>query len=228
MLTGILFLEWRPVIIVFAYVFETIIIGIIHLFKLWTVYKYGSAQKNLPDSKDPRQMSGFGIIPFFLAHYFFFIFVQSIFIFSVVGKNLPGISLDGFNVWGNYRFLLSQPDMQLAFATIAISNLAFAIQHFFMPKRYHHFTMTELFMQPYIRIFVQQLVAILAGFFFFFADGAIIAALLLIITRFILDMYLFSVKTNPAVRKKFIDKITQNDKSKKLRITDKQIDLFLE
>jgi hypothetical protein len=228
MLVGLFFLGWRPVIIVFAYVFETIIIGIIHLFKLWMVYRYGQAQRNTPVSKDPRQMNGWGIIPFFLVHYFFFIFVQSVFIFSTVGKGLPGLPSDGFNVLANYRFLLSQTDMQLAFASIAIANLAYSIRNFFIPQRYHVYTLKGLFMQPYIRIFVQQLVAILAGFFFFFADGAMVAAVLLIFTRFALDLYLFAVKYNPLVQQKLIDRITQDGKLKNIRITPQQIDLLLE
>ena len=228
MLTGLFFLGWRPVIIVFAYVFETIIIGIIHLFKLWMVYRYGNTQKNTPVSKDPRQMNGWGIIPFFLVHYFFFIFVQSIFIFSTVGKSLPGLPSDGFNVWANYRFLLSQTDMQLAFASIAIASLAYSIRNFFIPQRYHNYTLSILFMQPYIRIFVQQLIAILAGFFFFFTDGAMVAAVLLICTRFALDMYLLAVKYDPIVQADFINRIIQKGKYKNLQITPQKIDLFLE
>lgn len=228
MLVGLFFLGWRPVIIVFAYVFETIIIGIIHLFKLWMVYRYGQTQQHTPVSKDPKQVNGWGIIPFFLAHYFFFIFVQSIFIFSTVGKSLPGLQPDGFNVLANYRFLLSQTDMQLAFASIAIANLAYSIRNFFIPKRYHEFTLTGLFLQPYIRIVVQQIVAIMAGFFFFFADQAIVAAVLLIFTRFALDMYLFAVKYHPPVQQKLINYITQDGKLKNIHITPEKIDLFLE
>ncbi len=228
MLAGLLFLGWRPVIIVFAYVFETIVIGIIHLFKLWMVYRYGRTQKNTPVSKDPRQMNGWGIIPFFFVHYFFFIFVQSVFIFSTVGSSLPNLPSDSFNVWENFRFLLSQTDMQLAFGSIAIASLAYSIRNFFIPQRYHNYTLSILFMQPYIRIFVQQLIAILAGFFFFFSDGAMVAALLLICARFILDMYLLAVKYNPAVQADFINRITQKGKYNNLQITPQKIDLFLE
>jgi len=228
MLAGLFFLGWRPVIVVFAYVFETIVIGIIHLLKLWMVYRYGETQQNAPVSADPRQMNGWGIIPFFLVHYFFFIFVQSIFIFSTLGESLPGLPSDGFNVLANYRFLLSQTDMQLAFASIAVSCIAYSIRNFFLPKRFHAYTMTALFMQPYIRIFVQQFVAILAGFFFFFTDGAMAAAVLLIFIRFALDLYLFAVKYNPLVQQRLINRITQDGKFKNIRITPQQIDLFLE
>ncbi|MFN3665459.1 MAG: DUF6498-containing protein [Sediminibacterium sp.] len=226
MLAGLFFFGWRPVIIVFAYVFETIIIGIIHLFKLWYVLKYGEAQNNHVASKDPRQINGYGIIPFFLVHYFFFIFVQSVFIFSAVGKSLPGLSSDAFNVFGNYKFLLSQTDMQLAFASIALANIGYTFRNFFVTGRYHKYTVNMLFMQPYIRIFIQQLVAILAGFFFFFKDGAMVAALLLIITRLVLDLYLQAIKYNAQARNKLKEKLSA--KGSKLQVTDEQLDLFLE
>ena len=225
---GLLLLDWRPAIIVFAYVFETIIIGIIHVFKLWSVFSWGTTQKNTPVSKDPRQMNGFGFIPFFIAHYFFFIFVQSVFIFSFMGSSIPGINNDGFDVLRNYKTLLSQTDMQLAFASIAITNTAFATRNFFIPQRYHDFTMQQLFMQPYIRIIVQQFVSILAGFFFFFVNNGLAVAIVLIIVRTVIDLYLSALKKNSSLRNKLIEKLNQSNKSDKPLVTEQQLDLFLE
>ena len=226
--TGLLFFDWRPAIIVFAYVFETIIIGIIHIFKLWAVLNWGAIQKNTPVSKDPRQMNGFGMIPFFIAHYFFFIFVQSIFIFSFMGSSIPGISNDGFDVLKNYKVLLAQTDMQLAFACIIVTNIAHATRQFFIPQRYHDFTMQELFMQPYIRIIVQQFVSILAGFFFLLLNNGLSVAIVLIIVRSVIDLYLCAVKHNSSMRQYLIEKMNQSRKSDKPLVTDRQLDLFLE
>lgn len=228
MFTGLLFFNWRPAIIVFAYVFETIIIGIIHIFKLWSVLSWGSTQKNTPVSKDPRQMNGFGIIPFFIVHYFFFIFIQSVFIFSFMGSSIPGISNDGFDVLGNYSLLLSQTDMQLAFACIVVTNTAQATRQFFIPQRYHDFTMQELFMQPYIRIIVQQFVSILAGFFFLLLNNGLSVAIVLIIVRSVIDLYLCALKHNSSMRQHLMAKINQSRKSDKPLVTDRQVDLFLE
>lgn len=228
MLTGLLVFNWRPAMIVFAYVFETIIIGFIHVFKLWAVYRWGKTQKNAPVSKDPRQMNGFGIIPFFIAHFFFFIYVQSVFIFTFMGDSIKGIGNDGFNVLKNYWFLLSQTDMQLAFACISIAHTGYVFRNFFVPKRYHDFTMQQLFMQPYIRILVQQFVTILAGFFFFITDNGLSVALVLIVTRTVIDLYLLAAKYDPEIRTKLASKINQSNKSGKTVVTEQQIDLFLE
>lgn len=228
MCVGLFLLDWRPAIVVFAYVFETIIIGIIHVFKLWSVFSWGDTQKAAPVSKDPRQTNGFGIIPFFIAHYFFFIFIQSVFIFSFMGSSVPGIDNNGFNVLKNYQFLLSQTDMQLAFVCIGIANTGYAIRHFFMPRRYHDFTMQQLFMQPYIRIVVQQFVSILAGFFFFFTSNGLAVALVLITVRLFIDLYLCALKYNPEIRNAFINKINRKGSPDNQRITNQQIDLFLE
>lgn len=228
MLSGLLFLGWRPVIIVFAYVFETIITGIIHLLKLWMVYKYGNTQRHISVSQNPGQKNSWKIIPFFFVHYFFFILVQSVIIFSMVGNNLPGLSADSLQVWKNVRFLLSQYDMQLAFASIAIASLSYHIRNFFIPQRYHDYTLSTLFMQPYIRIFVQQMITILAGFFFFFSDGAMVAAFLLIGVRFLVDLYLLALRYDPVVQSDLISRITAKGKYKHIQITPEKINLFLD
>ncbi len=229
MLAGLLFFHWRPVMIVFAYVFETIIIGVIHICKLLAVYKFGRAQREAPLSKDPRSMNGFGIVPFFIVHYFFFIFVQSVFIFSFIGNSVPGMGNDAFDVLANYRFLLAQPDMLMAFACICAANIAYAVKNFFAPQRYHAFTLSQLFLQPYIRIFVQQFVSIASGFFFMlFADGAMAVALVLILTRLWMDLYLSAIANNQSMKRALIKKLTKDGKNNADRITEKQIDLFLE
>lgn len=228
LLTGLLWFNWRPAVIVFAYVFETIIIGIIHVAKLWTVYKYGNTQKQMIQSGTGK-LNGFGIIPFFIAHYFFFVLVQSVFIFSFMREALVGIGDNEFDILKHYHFLLSQTDMQLAFVCIGLSNIGYALRNFFIPQRYHDFTTSQLFIQPYIRIIVQQFLSILPGFFFFFfSGGGFVVAILLILLRTTLDLYLAALKNSPSLRQQLINKISQNGKLKNLTITDKQMDLFLE
>lgn len=226
MLIGLLFFGWRPVIILFAYVFETIIVGVIHIFKLWAVYKYGDAQKRQTPSKDPRQMHGFAIIPFFVVHYFFFIFVQSIFIFSLVESDIPGMDRVSFNVFGNYKALLSQPDMLLAFACLALSNVLYTIKDFFMTGRFHQYTTNQLFMQPYLRIFVQQVISIISGFFIILTKGAAVVAALLILLRAVLDLYLSAVKNDEGLKDRLLQKLSKDDKGG--QITKKNFDVFLD
>lgn len=226
MLTGLLFFGWRPVIVLFAYVFETIIVGVIHVFKLWVVYKYSDAQKRETPSKDPRTMQGFAIIPFFAVHYFFFIFIQSIFIFTLIESDIPGMGNDSFNVFGNYKILLSQPDMLLAFSCLALSNLLYTVKNFFMTGRFHEYTTNQLFMQPYLRIFVQQFISIISGFFILISKGAAVVAVILIVLRAALDLYLTAIKTNEALKDKLIDKLQKGSNGGHL--TKKNLDVFLD
>jgi hypothetical protein len=227
MMIGLFFLNWQPAIIIFAYVFETIIIGIIHIVKLWTVTRYGSKQMEIKVSGKNR-LSGIGIIPFFIFHYFFFILIQSIFIFSFMAKAVPGISDDGFHVFKNYRFLFSQTDMIMAFVAIGLANIGYTMRNFFIPKRYHDFTSMQLLLQPYPRIIVQQFLSILPGFFFLFIDSGVVIVLVLMIARTALDLYLCALKYNAALRESLINKINQNGKLKNILLTEQQINLFLE
>jgi hypothetical protein len=229
LLTGLIFFNWRPAVIVFGYFFETIIIGVIHVVKLLAVYKYGDAQKKMIQLKGKGNMNGFGIIPFFIAHYFLFVFVQSVFIFSFMSDALPGITGDEFDVLKNYQFLLSQTDMLLVFACIGLANIGYAMRNFFIVERYHHFTTFQLFLQPYLRILVQQFLSILPGFFFFFFSGGVwIVAIILILLRTAFDLYLSALKYSPELKSWLVNKITQKDRLKNFTITDQQIELFLE
>lgn len=227
-ITGLYLFNWQPVSIVFAYVFETIIIGLIHIVKLWMVYKYGKNQESVKTTRLPKNLSGIGIIPFFFTHYFLFVTVQSIFIFSFMSKHVPGISDNGLDLFKNYFYLFSQTDMIMAFVCIGLANIGYAMRNFFIPKRYQDFTVIALFLQPYVRIFVQQLLSIIPAFLFFFMNDGKIIALILIIARTTLDLYFVALKQNVALREQLVRSITQNGKLKTIPITEKHIDLLLE
>jgi hypothetical protein len=65
----------NPMAIVFAYVFETIIIGLIHAVKLFYIIRYD----NEP-GKVEKKLVNFASIFFFLIHYGFFVAIQTVFI----------------------------------------------------------------------------------------------------------------------------------------------------
>ncbi len=66
-------------------------------------------------------------------------------------------------------------------------------------------TIKELFFQPYLRIFVQQLIAILGGFLFMVLSGAKGIAVLVIVLKTFVDLMGISMKSN----KKFKEKVIQ-------------------
>lgn len=150
---GVLLLHWKPENIFVCYALETIVVGVFNIFKLLVVYKRG-----LPPKADETGLTGIALIPFFIFHYYFFVFVQ--------------LSL----FFGSSSFPLGLPKTILAFAltrtgiialAIFISNNLFLfISNFLQNKECERVTMAEQMFEPYPRIFVQQFVVILGGMFF--------------------------------------------------------------
>lgn len=208
MLFGLLFLHWSPAAVLTAYFFETIIIGLLHVVKMLAVLWWGKEQPALLTGKN-NSHPGF-LVPFFGVHYFFFVFVQSVFIFLLLQGEVPGIK-EPFQVLYNYRVLLQNSDTQQAVALIAFTNLVLVLRQFFLPGKYRTATVQALFLQPYVRIFIQQLVVILSGFFIFL-PGAVIAAVLLILIRLGIDLVLFAVTNQKEKREALVNALTREQK----------------
>ena len=97
-LIALLFLDIaNPMAIVFAYVFETIIIGLIHGVKLFYVIKYD----NIPGKIETKFINYISII-FFFVHYGFFVLVQSLFLYTAFAINddqfSTSLSLNNFKI----------------------------------------------------------------------------------------------------------------------------------
>ncbi len=213
MLVGLFFLHWSPASVLTAYFFETIIIGLIHVVKMLTVLFWGKEQKAIPPNKRTNEHHGASIL-FFIAHYFFFVFVQSVFMFLLLQGEVQGVK-DSFKVWNNYVTLLQHTDTQQAVALIFFTNIVLAMRQFFIPGKYHMYTLPGMFMQPYVRIIIQQFVVIVSGFFMFI-NGAIVAAVLLIIIRLYIDLFLFAAANKKENREALLNVLTkkQDDKTK--------------
>ncbi len=224
MLIGLFVFNWKPETILLSYFFETIIIGFIHIFKLWATYKY-STVADTPSGKHETKYAFY--IPFFIFHFYFFIFVQSVFIFTFFSFYIPGIK-DTFNVLDNYRFLLKQPEMLLAFTSLALVNISMSLQNFFFPKKFRTKKVKKLFMQPYLRIFIQQFVTLVTGFCILFINAPIFLALLIILTRLVVDLALQESAVNDEFRKNFVKVISQVKSEKDFGDAEKELDAFLD
>lgn len=190
-LIGILFLGWRSDAIVVAYFFETAIIGLFHVVRMLIVYFSGREQKAIMRNTDPENLkkNGFSMIPFFCIHYFFFLFVQSVFMFVFLESETGGIS-NAFNVVGNYAKMLQRSDIQQAVLVSFFTHAAILMRDFILPQAYHEYSLSAMFFQPYGRVILQQIVVILSGFFFMLFNGAKVLAVMLIIFRTALDAWL--------------------------------------
>ncbi|MDT0556124.1 DUF6498-containing protein [Patiriisocius hiemis] len=187
--------------IVFAYFLETIIIGILHVIKLWLCVKYGKSDS----SENQNGVSGYGIIPFFMIHYGMFVAIQSIFAFSFFDSKIPEIK-SGFNLIENYSYLLSQEGIQIIVASLFITNLSYFYNNFLIHKKYQDYKPSSLLFKPYGRIFIQQFVVILAGFFFVLTAADMAAAILLIGFRLIIDLSIVSIRKDSKPFESFVKK----------------------
>ena len=170
-----------PFALVMAYFLETLLIGLIHCFKMYFVSRNSASQKSNP-GKDPAYLIGF-----FIVHYSFFVAVQSIFVFAIFQLADPNIS-EPFNLIANYRYVLSLKGIGYGLLTMLVFLGIQTYFSFYRTKVYNLYTVDNLFFQPYLRIFIQQFVVIMSIFFIFIFPSGIMAAVLLIILRLFVDL----------------------------------------
>lgn len=210
-----------PMAIVFAYVFETIIIGFLHVFKLIYVIK------NKDPEKDSNKVMDYFSIPFFIVHYGAFIVIQSLIIYTLFATKDDRFStslslsnfIDVFNLEGFNVVLLS----------ILISHL-FSFYFLFLKKeKYKSQNLGLYFIKPYLRIFVQQFLTIVPGFFLIFTNSVgIIAAILLIMIRTFLDFYLVRMSSNEIRIKKLALYVLDKNKPEELPKIEETLKVFFE
>ncbi len=218
--------HWDPLLIVMAYFFETILIGITHIIKMLAVWRFGRAHQMAIKSDPFNDGNHFATIPFFMVHYFFFVAIQSVFIFVFFGSAIPG-RVEAFHIIDNYTRLLQIPTFLMVFSLLAVTQVGRLISDWFAGNKLHQYTLQDLFFQPYLRIFVQQFVAVLAGFFFIISKQGEAAALLVIGLRFFTDMLMIGVKQDPKTKEKVLAKM-HDDKTPPTADSRRQIEAFLE
>lgn len=105
-----------PMAIVFAYVFETIIIGLLHIIKLFYIIK------NKEPGKRESKAGNFLLIPFFIIHYGIFVSIQSIFLYTAFAINDDRFSTSlGFS---NFMEIFHLDGFKLVVFSIVSTHLA--------------------------------------------------------------------------------------------------------
>jgi len=227
LLAGLFYGNWNPLVVVFGYFLETIVIGLLHVSKMGVTLRFGQAQQMANRGESDNMFGGAFAIVFFLVHYFFFVFGQSIFIFSFFGKKEFGFE-NAFSVFKNYYILLQRPDMQLVLGIVTATQLGSAIMYFFMPRKYNQYTLEQLFLQPYLRIVVQQFATILTGFFILLLGGPEAAALLLIVVRLVLDCTLIGARQNARIRSALQRSLLKNESPESVAQAEKLMEVWLD
>ncbi|QHI36843.1 hypothetical protein IMCC3317_22130 [Kordia antarctica] len=182
LLTG----ETNAFSIVMAYFMETLIIGAIHVFKMFIILKYANA-----NGVERTQNNGGGMILFFIFHYTFFVAIQSMFVFVLLEMKDPKI--DPFSIFENVTYIFQNYDgIYPILISLAVFNIADFYLNFLMPKAYEKISIEKSILSPYGRIFVQQFAVILGFFFFIFSFALDIIALLIVGIKATVDFYIVS------------------------------------
>lgn len=168
--------------IVTAYFLETVIVGIVYVFKMYKIISYNNSVEN--NSKN----ANYTLILFFIAHFSFFVAVQLIFVFAFLTISDNNIK-EAFHLIDNIHYVLSYPGMLLVLISIAAYNLADYVLNFIGQKKYETSAINKIVTEPYVRIFIQQFTVIISGFFIIFSYGILIVAIILIIFRTLIELY---------------------------------------
>lgn len=179
-----------PMAVVFAYVFETIIIGVFHFFKL-LIIAVNSKTKEIS-----AKLMEYFLSFFFLIHYGGFVAIQSIFIYIAfaIKDNRFSTSLN----LSNFTDLIYLEGFKIIALSIIFTHLVSFFISFLSIKKYQNTSIEAYMMKPYIRIFIQQFLAIVPLFFLYFTNQVgIVAAILLIVMRAFLDFYFYYIAQSP-------------------------------
>jgi Family of unknown function (DUF6498) len=168
-LYGVWFKGWDAKQLFIVYGMETVIIGMANVVKMAAVTIFVKPKDVWENNGSSSLQSGWLFIVFFIFHYGFFVFVQTQLFFSITGLKTSGALIMNY---ANIPALLGDNGkliLLLFMAYYMVQN----ISGFFVSGNYKTISMGKLLFEPYIRIFVQQLVVIVGSFFLLWGAGKI-------------------------------------------------------
>ncbi|HYG15785.1 MAG TPA: DUF6498-containing protein [Bacteroidia bacterium] len=218
-LIGVLFLGWDGKGIFVIYILETIIIGVLNVLKMLVVAILNDP-RNEPPLSPKDTVKGWGIIPFFIFHYFFFVFVQSVlyFAFSSIWQDNGPAPIDLPANFGPYI----TGETRLALISLTIANIMYVIENFILSGEYKQSTLGGLMFQPYKRIFLQQFVVIFGGFIFMLSGSVVVVAVLFILLKIVADYISANYNSSPKIQE-WVKKNTIEKEGEQLDPKDKEI-----
>ncbi|MGC4102968.1 DUF6498-containing protein [Ferruginibacter sp.] len=168
-LYGVWFEGWDPKTMFLVYCMETVIIGLINVIKMACVTLFVKSTDVWENNGSSTMQSGWFFIFFFIIHYGFFVFIQTQMFFGVTGMIPEGNMLMKYS---SIPKLLGDNGMLMLLIFIAYYTVQ-NIFSFFSSGLYKIISLGRLMFEPYLRIFVQQVVVILGSMFLSFGAGKI-------------------------------------------------------
>ncbi len=188
-LIGVFVAGWDPLSVFGLFIIETIIIGLLHAGTLHYVLKYDIADKT--PSQTPKGGNQLPPNPvfmplFFLFHFMFFVFVQTIIVFSSTDPS------DSF--FSGITKLLSFAQGEYLFVVVGflVINVLETGNELLIQDTYKDKPIDKIFMEPYPRIFLQQFVVILGGITVAITGGGMVLMLIFVILKTIGELALFT------------------------------------
>ncbi len=179
---GVLFFGWEPISVFVCYALETIVIGIFNVFKLIAVNIFG-----LPPAADEKGVQGWGIIPFFLVHYYMFVFIQLSIFFPIAGTG----GLGPIDFAKKIFSFTENTDYNVALGLFVVNNAYLFVTDFILPRTYEKRTVLQQMFEPYTRIFVQQFVVILGAMVYTVFGSGLFVLILLVVIKTWFDLLLY-------------------------------------
>lgn len=191
-----------PVEVLLLYALETIIIGGFHVVKILGVAIRQQVLKN-----------GISIAVFFMFHYGLFCLVQTYIFFDILDF-MPDIP--AWNIFQKLYALISNINLRNAFIGMSVLYL-FRTIRFFSINKSADIDLSQLMFQPYLRIIIQQFIAVFPFFLLGFIQQKMVAAIVLIILRSALEYFMYFANNNPD---KLIAFLTKNESFEKTKSVD--------
>jgi len=179
-LYGVWFEGWNASQVFLVYCLETVIIGIVNVIKMACVTIFVRKKDVWENNGVSSMQSGWLFVFFFIAHYGFFVFVQTQLFFAVSGLIPDGSLLAKYS---KIPGLLGDSGKLMLWIFIAYYTMQ-SVFGFFASGVYKTISMGRLMFEPYMRIFVQQFVVILGSIFLSFGAGKVFVLVFVVIKIF--------------------------------------------
>jgi hypothetical protein len=175
---GVWFEGWDPKQMFLVYCLETVIIGLYNIIKMLIVTLI--KKKDVWENNGSRSMvSGFFFILFFIFHYGLFVFVQTSMFIGVSSFKDSALG-SPFTFFFRLPSLLSPEAQLLLFIFIGVYGVQMMMD-FIVSGTYKTISLGTLMFQPYLRIFIQQIVVIFGSMFLVFGAGKIFILIFVVI-----------------------------------------------
>lgn len=180
-LVGVFYLQWNAYSVFGIYILETVITGVIHAVKMGILGRMNVLKPTNSGNKVETSMGC--MIPFFLFHFMFFVFVQT---FLTLGAmNIRHTQMSA----GEFFITLMKGETGAALATFALfAALSAARDIYKAGEKYKSTTASSLMMEPYARIIVQQFVVIFGSFVVMLSGRTQLLIIIFILTKVAIEL----------------------------------------